>query len=410
MKAVIVTLAMVVVACLLAACAPDLDKNAIRAADLGRVIAGGGTSCLGTTTGLHCFGNATGAGAVAHDFNPLTPKGIGSVKEVSMEHGSGFNSGCVISDIPASGSAPELKDVVYCWVGTSDPAPILTSNGSPLTNMRGLSAGGGQDCAVEIGTATIFCWHTPLGSSTQYSDTAGPVGNLGRWKMISVASGGLFACGVGIRTDNGAQRVVCWGANDQGQLGRGTATPGDLVADEVTGVVGPVALSAGVQHACAILGDHSVKCWGANAHGEVGIGDASVTPVTTPQVVPGLLYPQKISAGNAFTCVVLADQTARCWGANDFGQLGIGLRVSAAGTDSDGNYFVRFSSPILAASPLPVKGLSGALDISAGEAHACSSGLGAPKCWGRNSSGELMAPSLAKCGTAGVDCSLEPVP
>lgn len=410
MRAIVAALAACVAVGLLDSCnSPDLNQVAVKAADLGFVAAGSGTSCLQSTTGLYCFGDATGAGSTAHNFVPLTPIGVGTVKEVSMEHGSGFNSGCVISDIPATGSNPELKSAVYCWVGPSSPTPIKRADGSVLTNMRGLSAGGGQDCAIEIGTATVFCWHTPLGNSSQYLDTAGPVGNLGPWKIISVASGGRFACAIGIRTDTGAQRVVCWGANDQGQLGRGTATPGDLVAGEAMGVDGPVVLSAGVQHACAILGDHSLKCWGANAHGEVGIGAASTSPVTMPQAVPGLLYPLKVSAGDSFTCVVLANTSAWCWGANDLGQLGIGLRISEAGTES-GEPFVRLSRPSLVPSPTPVRGLSGVLNISAGVEHACSSGLGAPHCWGRNSSGELMAPSMAKCGTAGIDCSLEPVP
>jgi alpha-tubulin suppressor-like RCC1 family protein len=236
--------------------------------------------------------------------------------------------------------------------------------------------------------------------------------------MIQLSSGGRFVCGVGIDTNSGAQRVVCWGFNDRGQLGRGSVSASELTADVVPGIAAKQ-VSAGLEHACAMATStgstiNTVKCWGANDHGELGIGTTSSSPVTSPQQVNGLLYPQVVSAGSGFTCVILSDQTARCWGLNTNGQLGIGLRISASTIDlsGGGNSSIQFSSPGLVSSPMPVKGLSGMLNISAGATHACASGFKTWHCWGSNTQGELTANSMANCaaGTPAGACSLEPVP
>ena len=85
----------------------------------------------------------------------------------------------------------------------------------------------------------------------------------------SMAAGGSHTC---VAMKSGGVR--CWGANGSGQLGDG-ATLDHLFATDVTGL-GAAAISvvAGATHTCALLADHTVKCWGSNLHGE--IGNASV--------------------------------------------------------------------------------------------------------------------------------------
>jgi alpha-tubulin suppressor-like RCC1 family protein len=62
-------------------------------------------------------------------------------------------------------------------------------------------------------------------------------------------------------------RVVCWGANDAGQLGNGART-GATLAVEVVGLPGPAtAIAAGAAHGCAIGPDQRVRCWGVNDSG-----------------------------------------------------------------------------------------------------------------------------------------------
>ena len=77
-------------------------------------------------------------------------------------------------------------------------------------------------------------------------------------------------------------------------------------------------------HACAILDDESLKCWGYNGYGQLGIG--STTNQNTPQTVDlgtGRTA-VSVSLGQQHTCAVLDDGSLKCWGRNNYGQLGIG--------------------------------------------------------------------------------------
>lgn len=87
-------------------------------------------------------------------------------------------------------------------------------------------------------------------------------------------------------------------------------------------------------HACAIMQDGSVRCWGANASGQVGQGsegeDAGTVPafVTSPTVVPGISETVDLSVtGNGSsgtTCVVSRSNVVSCFGSDASGQLGRG--------------------------------------------------------------------------------------
>ena len=83
--------------------------------------------------------------------------------------------------------------------------------------------------------------------------------------------------------------VACWGDNEDGTLGNGT-TVNSSVPVAVHGLSNVVAISTGVEHACALLGDATVKCWGLNDSG--GLGSApgtetcgAATCSTTPVAV-----------------------------------------------------------------------------------------------------------------------------
>ena len=88
------------------------------------------------------------------------------------------------------------------------------------------------------------------------------------------------------RLDNAT--VKCWGFNFHGALGLGdTVNRGDganEMGDNLPAVnLGTgrtaTAVTTGADHACARLDDGSVKCWGHNFHGKLGLGDQ--TPAAT---------------------------------------------------------------------------------------------------------------------------------
>lgn len=153
------------------------------------------------------------------------------------------------------------------------------------------------------------------------------------------------------------------------------AGTGDDAGDDDDGVdappppPGPILtdLSAGSEHTCAVIDDHTVRCWGDNRSGQ--LGDGTTTSSVQPVTVPGLTTVLTVVAGHEHTCAVLEAGTAVCWGNNGNGQLGNGTK-----TDS--------------LTPVPVMGLSGIRSIHPGVATTCALTIaGRVYCWGRG--GEL---------------------
>ena len=91
------------------------------------------------------------------------------------------------------------------------------------------------------------------------------------------------------------------------------------------------AISVGDSHTCAVLDDDSVKCWGYNYNGQLGLGDKNTRGDdwngmgdNLPVVNLGTgCMAKAISAGGSHTCSVLDDGFVKCWGRNE-GRLGIG--------------------------------------------------------------------------------------
>lgn len=102
--------------------------------------------------------------------------------------------------------------------------------------------------------------------------------------VVSVSAGQAHTCAV---TSGGAVR--CWGENDIGQLGNGSATGFGLgVPVDVVGLgSGAVVVAGGGRHSCAVTSDGAVKCWGENADGELGNGTTTLSEVPVDVVFVG---------------------------------------------------------------------------------------------------------------------------
>lgn len=93
-------------------------------------------------------------------------------------------------------------------------------------------------------------------------------------KVVEIVVGDAFTC---VRLENGG--VKCWGASNFGQLGYGNTdyvgyseTPAEVGSVELGNEA--IALAAGWDHACALLADHTVRCWGIGGSGVLGYGTA----------------------------------------------------------------------------------------------------------------------------------------
>jgi alpha-tubulin suppressor-like RCC1 family protein len=156
--------------------------------------------------------------------------------------------------------------------------------------------------------------------------------------------------------------VRCWGFDYGGMLGKGTAGGLQLTPAPVTGLSGAIHVEADYTDSCAQLGDGSWRCWGSNNYGQLGDGTTTSTP--TPIVVVGGKSVPWISLAEFHSCALWADQTVSCYGYNDDGRLG------------DGTTTMR-------TTPTPVPGVTGVTQIAAGDRQSCALlGGGTLSCWG----------------------------
>jgi alpha-tubulin suppressor-like RCC1 family protein len=163
--------------------------------------------------------------------------------------------------------------------------------------------------------------------------------------------------------------VYCWGENYFDEMGNGSSQKQFTTPVAVPGITNAIEIAAGGAHVCALLADGSSKCWGDNQFGELGIGYTSKD--STPVQVSGIANAIAITAGDADTCALLSGGTIDCWGANIYGELGNGTTTNSS-------------------TPVPVSGITNAIAVTAGYASTCATlSSGGVDCWGYNGYGEL---------------------
>jgi alpha-tubulin suppressor-like RCC1 family protein len=145
----------------------------------------------------------------------------------------------------------------------------------------------------------------------------------------AVAAGWNVTC---VLRDNDS--VACWGNNVTGAIGNGGSDGLVLAPSDVNLGAGRTAAAVvtGLGHACARLDDRSLKCWGANHHGQVGLGAGAGSQVLAPGAAVDFGAGRTVAAaalGGWHSCAVLDDATLRCWGDNSQGQLGLAVDAGA---------------------------------------------------------------------------------
>lgn len=195
-------------------------------------------------------------------------------------------------------------------------------------------------CAA-MADRSVECWGENLSGEIGVPDQlevlfATPVAGLG--EVLSVTTGGAHSCA--LLAD---RTVSCWGSNQLNQLGRTSAEnsgrcPGTLyntvascsaTPTPVAGLTNVVSVAAGSWHTCALIDDGTVKCWGANNFGQLGDGSIGGS-VATPVTVSGLHGVVALSVGSFHSCALLDNGNVYCWGYNQFGQVGNGDTLDQA--------------------------------------------------------------------------------
>jgi alpha-tubulin suppressor-like RCC1 family protein len=250
----------------------------------------------------------------------------------------------------------------------SVPPPPADKTCEPESDvvLRSIALAPSYACAItEVGA--VLCWGANdyrLGAGDRIDRTEPKQVPL-PGAALQLALAGNHGCAL---LEDGA--VNCWGANGDGQLGIGGFVPSTSGPVPVTGLGAAVAVSAGQDTSCALLGDGTVWCWGHNSDRQ--LGDGTTTPSPVPLQIPGLVDVVDVSVGiDGTVCARTAAKELFCWGENDEGELGLGFTSSNEGT------------------PQQVSSLSEVTDIAV-QQHVCAvTGQGEAYCWGRNWYGEL---------------------
>jgi hypothetical protein len=195
--------------------------------------------------------------------------------------------------------------------------------------------------------------------------------------------------------------VSCFGRGTEGQLGRGNANfYGRDLGDNVNlqanvinlGTEGGFPIYAtkvalGTSHSCALFSNNKMKCWGNNSYGQLGLGSTQTTFGTSAaHMGDNLPYLDlgttdtitSIHAMHYSTCAVFSTGKAKCWGKNDFGQLGLDHTTSIGTTSAQMGTALAY-----------VKGVTGIELFATGGDHACATTSAALRCWGYNYWGQL---------------------
>lgn len=276
------------------------------------------------------------------------------VKQVAISIAAGLHSTCAILD----GGA--LK----CWgyngegrLGLGDSSnrgdyPGEMGNALPLVDVgvqqtvASAGLGFGQTCALTL-AGLVKCWgYGPwlgVGSSDNRGDQPAEMGDVLPFVDLGV---GVYGKAISAGAEHtcvllNTSQVKCWGQNDYGQLGIGSIVdkggkPGEmgdflpLVSLGMGNVI--VDVTAAARASCALLEGGLVKCWGYNEYGQLGLGDAQNRGDQPGEMGDALPMVELGGAATAlargpadyFHCAILTDGSVKCWGRNIHGQLGLG--------------------------------------------------------------------------------------
>jgi len=280
---------------------------------------------VGDDRHVECWGwndeGQLGDGSTDNRSTPAPVPGITNARAIQ----AGLYTVCAVGDLGGA------TDAVICWgdngtgqvgSGSTEFNALLPEVVTGLTGVTGLSVGGYHACAIDGGQ--LFCWGSDscgeLGLSDGGSRNTPTAAVPGLGTVTAVIANTDSTCAIG-----GGQ-VFCWGNNDQKQTGQltGDTYPTPQRLDVPTGT--PVALAdgGGGTHACAILDDGQVSCWGGEANllgaGPMDLPNGRAMPIA----VTGLTDAAQVSLGSRHSCARRTDGTVRCWGFGSTGQLGTG--------------------------------------------------------------------------------------
>ncbi len=373
--------------------------TAIDAAESYKSVAIGSKHACGITltNNLKCWGTnnygQVGDNGVTTRTTPVAVSGSETYKTVAV------NDDGNIATARGFTCAITSNDVLQCWGVNS-----LIQLGNGTSNMQyvpGTSDAGTTYAAIQISaaracgitlTGALKCWGNLLGDSSPQSSYSYGSGNArhqyaekmtkaSEWTFDTLSVFGADAiddhysgtCGIS------SNKLYCWGSMKatEGPFGDGSQTdarrPAPVMIDPSTNY--SYIHTRRSHDFCAITSAGQMKCWGINNYGELGEAAAVSATVYSPTVADSSTTYTKVVSFNHATCGITTTGVLKCAGNNDNGRLGLGdttARTSFTVVDSGVSYS----------------------DIEMGMSHTCGrTTTGVLKCWGTNSQGQIAKAS-----------------
>lgn len=272
-------------------------------------------TCVTTTVGtVLCWGYG------AHGELGNNAQG-GSATPVTV---SGITSGATGIAVGWSHACAIVSGALRCW-GENGSGQLGDSGNEDSyvpVNVSGLTAGVTHVSAGRSGTCAIVsgavrCW------GANYDGKVGNNGGGATYLSPQTASGlttgntragnGYFhSCAV---TSAG---VSCWGNTTEGQVGNGMSGISSnpvLSPYAIPQTTGATEVGTGFYFSCAVISG-AAKCWGYDIGANSG---NTTTPTTKTGLSSGVTA---ITTGTQHACALLSNGQIRCWGENEFGELG----------------------------------------------------------------------------------------
>ncbi len=303
----------------------------------------------------------------------------------------------------------EQTQTVDVRVDLLENARVVESGGTTVTLKQGetttasvdamvltgtLSLGDQHSCVLRSGTA--YCWgrndqgEVGSGSASGFLSTPTAVSG-GPYSIIS--AGLIHTCAL-----ETSGKAWCWGYDFYGQLGNGAKVDSHVPVAAAAGLTF-VDISAGGFHTCGLTSAGEVWCWGGLGP-ELGSGATGNSLVPVKALAPPGVSFAALDAGALNTCALSTGGDAYCWGSNITGQLGDGTATDR-------------SVPTLVAGGHKFQRL-GMATVNSYLTTTCAVDLNeAAWCWGNNSNGQLGAAGpFDSCSFATVaySCAMSPRP
>ena len=249
-------------------------------------------------------------------------------------------------------------------------------------------AGNRFTCGI-VGGGTGLCWgindEGQLGAGTyiaSFGSAPRVISNDLRFRQLSTKAAGRHVCGVAYSGE-----AYCWGENDYGQLGQGQRSRRNGL-QLVEGGLTFASITAGWRSSCGVTTDGDAYCWGRGVWGQLGDGLATLSSVPV-RVAGGHRFVKLDVGSNNLVCGLTTDGRILCWGLDRSGALG----APSASLCANNAFELTCGT-----TPQPIASNERFMEVSAGSSFACGVTLSFEVlCWGRNDVGQLGRPTTETC-------------